>query len=42
MSETFGMWLTRLFISTPKEKELVLEYLRPVQDTEFDKEAEEF
>tara|TARA_R100001377_G_C3105986_1_gene80823 strand:- start:49 stop:234 length:186 start_codon:yes stop_codon:yes gene_type:complete len=23
MSETFGMWLTRLFISTPKEKELV-------------------
>jgi len=29
-------------IKAPKEKELVLEYLRPVQDTEFDKEAEEF
>jgi hypothetical protein len=26
----------------PKEKELVLEYLRPLQDAEYDKETEEF
>ena len=26
----------------PKEKELVLEYLRPLKDAEYDKETEEF